>query len=197
MIQARRRFVVQPNLDNANVMNGVLGWSVDPGVANSTFAPANAATLYLQKIALKNAAISVTNITVEVQALAGSTLTHSYLALYKSDGTFIAQTADQSAVWNSTGSTGVKTVALVGGPFACTPTSSTDFVWAALYCGTKGGTMPTFVCASSQLAAFQNFNLSAATTRVGSIAQADTATLASIAPASIVQENHNFVFILT
>jgi hypothetical protein len=163
--------------------SGVLGWSWDIAAPASVSAalPA-AANLYFCRIPL-DIQISVTNITIILSTLASSTLTNCYVALFSSSGTIIGQSADQHSTWQSGGSTGVKTIALASGPFTCTPASSNDWLWAAVYVGTAAGTLPQFGTGGNNTNAI-TLGQTAATSRFGNISQANTSTLASFTPSS-------------
>jgi hypothetical protein len=131
--------------------------------------------------------MTITNVLAFVTAL-GMTLTHSFLALFKSSGVVIGQSADQSTNWS--GSAGLYILPLAGGPFVCTPLGANDFVWAAIYIGT-GVTMPTFLVNNPQYGAM-NFGTTTARSRNASIAQADTPTLASFSPAGLSVQGQEF-----
>ncbi len=143
-----------------------------------------AATVYLAKIPLPGSGttvISVTNVLAWLNTKAASTLTHSYAGLLTSGGTLIGQSADESSAnqnWSTTGAAGLKTHALVGGPFNVTPTGVNDFVYACLYIGTTAGTAPIFQATPSSAIpiGFLNLSNSAATSNFGTIAVADSAT---------------------
>jgi hypothetical protein len=162
--------------------NDLLGWSCDPAACYSTLALyPGAANLALSRIPLPTS-MTITNVLALITAL-GVTLTHSFLALFKSNGVVIGQSADQSINWKTGGSAGLYTLPLAGGPFVCTPLGANDFVWAAIYIGT-GVTMPTFVVDDPAYGAM-NFGTTTARSRNASIAQADTPTLASFSPAGL------------
>jgi hypothetical protein len=160
--------------------NDLLGWSFDPAIAGGSGSGQPPAYINLYRIPLPTP-ITITNLLICTHARAGVLLTHSYLALFKSDGTIVGQTADQSANFMANTYT-LTTAALVGGPHAVSPLAANDFVWAALYIGTAG-TMPTF---QGDLGCnVMNAGVTAARARSGYIGQADTATLVSITPANI------------
>lgn len=94
--------------------HGMDAWAYDP-VLVSTQTVSVAGTLYAQRLK-RRSATSVTNVILHV-GTAGSSLTagQCFAALYTGAGVLVAVTADQSGSWNSTG---VKTMALVGGPYA-------------------------------------------------------------------------------
>ena len=104
-------------VDNPNwhpVDHGLKTWAYDPMIC-STSAAATSGLLYFQKVHLKQP-MTITNIVMHV-GTAGATLTsgQNFAALYRADRTLIAVTADQSTAWTSTG---VKTMALSGGPYS-------------------------------------------------------------------------------
>jgi hypothetical protein len=175
-----------PILDyNALQYQDLLGWTFDIMSSTGTLLLPTAATLYLGRIPLPSPT-TITNVLIDITAL-GLTLTHSYLALFRSDGTIVGQSADQSTAWGSLGAAGMYTLPLVGGSYVCTPLAANDFVWAAVYVGTFA-TAPgiDFTNLSPYLV---TRNLPAARCRVGGIVQANTATLGNIVPANIQQYN--------
>jgi hypothetical protein len=159
----------------------LLGWTFDPVSIDGNLNYNGAAQLMLSRIPLP-ASITVTNVITNLKTL-GLTLTHSYLALFKSDGTVIGQTADQSTAWGALGATGFYTLPLAGGPYVCTPLAANDFLWAAWYVGTAV-TAPSFPVAADNYTSIL-IGQTAARLRSGTIAQANTATLGSIVPGNI------------
>jgi len=160
--------------------NDILGWTYDPTtVGINTVAVPGAATVYASRIPLP-AAMTVTKVIANCTVL-GLTLTHSFLALFKSNGTVIGQTADQSTAWGALGAAQVYSLPLAGGPYVCTPLAANDFLYAALYVGTFV-TAPTFSNAPSSVL---NSLTPVPRARQGFIAQADTATLGNIAVGSL------------
>lgn len=99
-------------------------------------AAASTGVVYVVRIPLLGGAVAVTNILVGVQT-GGSSLTSSqnFAGLYDNAGTKIGGTADQTSAW---GSSGLKTMALVSGPF----TTSAPFVYVVLV--SNGTTPPAF-----------------------------------------------------
>ncbi len=154
-----------------------------PAAAGATITLA-AATVYLTKIPLPGSGttvISVTNVLAWLNTKAASTLTHSYAGLLTSGGVLVGQSADESSAnqnWSTSGAAGLKTHALVGGPFNVTPTGVDDFVYACLYIGTTAGTAPIFQAFAGATAptAFVNLSNSAATSNMATQAVADSAT---------------------
>jgi hypothetical protein len=170
--------------------NDLLGWTYDPVSINSSNNYAGAAQVMVSRIPLP-AVMTVTNVLAQVIVL-GLTLTHSFLALFKSNGTVIGQSADQSTAWGAVGATGLYTLPLVGGPYVCTPRAANDFLWAAWYVGTAT-TAPSFsVNANSSGGVL--IGETAARIRSGTIAQANTATLGSIVPGSINSSGTTYWF---
>jgi len=156
--------------------HGYLNWSTDP--ANCT-GGANPAAGSVRMVRLPRLPQSYTISTVAAfVSTAGSGLTagQCFAGIYDSTGTRQGVTADQSAVWNTTG---LKNMALTV-PYAV-PTN-TD-MWAALL---YNGTSCSFAVASS-VANFNdvfNANLSAATARYTIGPSAQTTLPASITMAS-------------
>jgi hypothetical protein len=151
--------------------HNLLGWTYDPiCLAGSNVALATAGKLYLFKIKIVEA-MSITNIIADCVA-AGTSLTSGqcFVALYQ-DGSLIGQSADQSTAWASTG---IKTMALAGGPFAV----SAGYVYAAFWF--NGTTGPAFY-RSSGLTEMHNVGLTAANSRFASSDSSVTTT----APASL------------
>ncbi len=172
--------------------NDLLGWSCDPGIATANTAISGAAVVQLMRIALPES-ISVTNVHVDLTTAGGSTLTHSWVALWKSDGTVIGQTADVNATWDTGSPTGIETLALASGPFTIAPLSATDFIWAGIYCGTSAGTVPKFASTVATPAATHlNIGCTTARSRMATIALADSATAAAFTPSGITPANTLF-----
>lgn len=178
-------------LHQAKYSNDLLSASFDVAAINAGGA-LTAATLYLIKIPLFRQ-LSVTNV-IAYLTVAQNSLTHCFGALFKSDGTLIGQTADYATNWLSSGGSivdgnaaaaGIKTMPLASGPFTVTPLAANDFVWGALYHGTNGGTGPSFARAVNTIGGtLSNVGCTASRARSATQSVADTATLASITPAS-------------
>jgi len=165
----------------AAAFNDLLGQSTDAQDAISgTGAQIPAATIFLMRIPLPASTV-VTNVLLNIVTI-GVTLTNSFAAIFRSSGAVVGQSADQSTIWGSGGSTGNKTTALVGGPFTLTPLAANDFIWTAFYIGTLV-TSPFF--AGGGVSPTANIGTTVARSRAGTIGQANTASLASIAPAGI------------
>lgn len=149
---------------------GLLAWSFPAEYALS--AGANTlGFLVLTKIKIPKT-ISVTNLITGVVTAGASLTSNQCLAgLWTSGGTLIGSTADQSAVWNSTG---LKTMPLTGGPFPVTG-GDTTFVYAG-FLANGSSTVPAFsgismnglglaysagLAAATYLAAYQGGGLTA------------------------------------
>jgi hypothetical protein len=174
---------VPPPTSAADAYNDIIGWSLDPAGASGAVALPAAATLYLCRIPLPTK-VSVSHLRCVLGAVANSTLTNSFMALFTSAGTIVGQTADQSSTWQTGGSAGNQFVTIVGGPYTLTPLSTNDFVWAAIYIGTAASGFPSFQKGDGTQALI-NAGTSSPRFRFGSIAQANTSTLASITAASV------------
>jgi hypothetical protein len=169
-----------PALDyNAMQYNDLLGWTFDPALTAGTGNSISTANLQYCRIPLPGS-LTVTNVLCNVMAL-GVTLTHSYLALYKSNGVPVGQSADQSTAWETGGATGVYTLPLVGGPYACTPLAANDFLWGAIYIGSFVSS-PAFACAYP-LGQDNNIGTTVSRARSGYIFMGNLATLPSFAVA--------------
>jgi hypothetical protein len=168
-------------LNPALQYNDLLGWTFDLTaiVGADTNTVPTAAYVFCGRIPLPGV-MTVTNVIIAISVL-GLTLTHSFLALFKSDGTVIGQSADQSTAWGSLGSAQIYTLPLVGGPFVCMPLAANDFLYAAIYIGTFV-TAPTIYNAGSNI--LESLT-PAPRARAGKVAQANTATLTNINPAAL------------
>jgi hypothetical protein len=113
---------------------GLKGMTYDPTISNATATP-TAGTLYLTKV-LVPVATTISDIWLHVNT-AGSSLTsgQNFAAAYDQAGALIGVTADQTTAW---GSSGMKQMALTGGPYNL----STGFVWIALW--SRGSTPAQF-----------------------------------------------------
>jgi hypothetical protein len=132
---------------------GFLAWTYDPELINQTaFTAPASGTVQIDRINVRTA-ILVTNIVTYVGTI-GVTLTSgdSLLGLYLNSGTRIGITADQSAAWVSTG---VKTAALVGGPFLLVP----GIYWVARL--SVGTTPPAFARWNATSASITNIGSNA------------------------------------
>ena len=159
--------------------SSLIAWAYDPtGNTASTVALATAGTLYLIKVHV-TAPASITNIVMDVNA-AGSGLTtdQCFAALYNaSTGALVGTTADQSTAW---GTTGIKTMALSGGPFSV----SAGYYYVAVWF--NGTTGPAF--SRTQGTSLINVGLAATASRWGTANTGTTttapSTLGTIAAAS-------------
>jgi len=136
-------------------------------------------TIYVQRLALPGP-ITVTNILTGV-ATAGVTLTaaQNFAGLYDASGNQIGVTADQSGTWTSTG---VKTMALTGGPFAV----NQPFVFAAYLA--NGTTPPLFARGAGAGIGSPIVNLGASG---ATMATASNGTLATALPGSLVYASNS------
>jgi YVTN family beta-propeller protein len=89
------------------------------------------------------------------------------------------------------GSAGIYTLPLVGGPKVCTPLAPNDFLWTAIYIGTQV-TGPIFGSTGAVLVPLLNAGCTVARSRCGYVIQADTATLASFNPSTIIASSFNY-----
>jgi parallel beta-helix repeat protein len=130
---------------------GLIAWSQDPAetAANSQL-PA-AGTLYLCRVHVTHDA-RVTSILTAVTS-SNSTLTaeQCFAALYRTDGSLVAATGDQSLAWATPG---LKTMPLSGGP--------ADLVADDYYIGiyANGSTLPNFARGNNQIAGLVNAGMS-------------------------------------
>jgi len=125
---------------DAPVDHGFLGWTFPTVNAVGSTAIPTAGVLYLQRIR-RVATGTVTNIVIYV-GTAGNTLTAGQCgaALYTAAGVRLGQTADQATAWASTG---LKTMAISGGPVAVTAGDLYVGLWFNGTTGpalTRGGT---------------------------------------------------------
>lgn len=113
---------------------GLISWAYEPegAIVNTTNV---AGTLYLSQLKVSSAA-SVTNVCAWIN-VAGATLTANqcFAGLWRNDGTLVAITADQSTNWTLTG---LRVMALAGGPFALAAGIYYFGFWA------NGTTQPTW-----------------------------------------------------
>ena len=85
----------------------VLGWSFDPLIGDTTTQALSSGVTAYSRVPLPGT-VTVSSVITGIMA-AGSGLTFARAGIYAPDGTLIAQTADQSTAWTSTG---LKTMAL-------------------------------------------------------------------------------------
>jgi|GEM_PF-515752 len=161
---------IHPRATWAPVDHGLLSWAYDPSLAGASSTPLTpAGTLTVIKMHFP-VAQNVTNIITYVLT-AGATLTSGqcFAALYQG-GNLLGTTADQSVNWTTTG---VKTMALAGGP---TAVAAGDVYVAFWFNGTTG---PALLRGVGNSAA--NTGLSATVARFGTANTGVTTT----APASL------------
>lgn len=154
-----------------------------PALYTSTnFTPATAGRLEFTKIKLPVASV-VTSIQSFV-ITAGSTLTagQCFAALYTGAGALLAQTADQSGTWNSTGT---KVMALAGGAQTLAAGSYYIGYWY------NGTTAPTWPRSTNIAAALTNQGFSAPNLLAGN---ADTG-LTTTAPSTMGAQTTTATFI--
>ena len=138
---------------------GFLAWNYDPGpAATAGSAPTNN-TILLIRVNVR-APLSCTSVSVFLTATgAGLNSGQNFTGLYNSAGNLVGTSADQTAAW---GSTGVKTAALAGGPFALTA----GFYWVALLPNETAGTVPSFMRTAADVSSSgANIGFTAATGR--------------------------------
>jgi hypothetical protein len=137
---------------------GLVAWSFDPVAIAAGFTLTPAGTLFTVKVH-NQVAQNVTNIIVDLTT-AGGTLTSGqcFAALFQGvGGALLGTTADQSGAW--AGATGVKTMAISGGPVAA---AAGDLIIGFWYNGTTG---PSFGRGTQNPTA--NVGLAAAQSRFG------------------------------
>ena len=158
---------------------GYLEWSYDPVVISASTALAGTASIYLVRINIR-VARTVTNVVTYLGTLGGGLTTgENFAGLYSSGGSLIGTSADQASSWNTGSSTGVKTVALTGGPFSV----PAGFCWAAFMY--NGSTAPSFGRAFNVTAAISNAGFAATTARFA------TATGGTVLPGTINTSNNS------
>jgi hypothetical protein len=142
---------------------GYLEWAYDPLVISAGTALIGAGTISLIRVNVR-AARTVTNVVTYLATLgSGLTTGGNFAGLYSSGGSLIGTSADQTAVWNTGSSTGVKTAALNGGTPVSVPAG---FCWAALMYNGSGA--PQFGRAFNVTAAISNAGFTSTTARFAS-----------------------------
>ena len=148
---------------------GLAGWTFAPEALWTTAAALVSGTIYLAEFWIRSAK-TISNITVHLNTL-GNTLTSGqcFAGIYNSTGTLQGITADQSAVWASPGTTGVKTMALT------TPYSAPA---GRYYVGfvANGTTGPVFRAGGSTTVTWMNTSLSGANLRFATNGSGTTLT---------------------
>lgn len=146
--------------------SGLLTWAYDSALAGASSILSAAGTVHTIKLHLPEAAY-VTNILLHVSTSgSGLTANQCRVGLFQ-NGTRLGECGDQSAVWNSTG---VKTMAIAGGPVQ----AAAGDVIVGLYA--NGTTLPTFTRSASS-SSLVNVGLAAASSRFGT---ADTGRTTSL-----------------
>jgi hypothetical protein len=142
--------------------HALLTWPYDPSLTPTSTAIPTAGLVYVTRVHLSVAA-NITNIITHV-GTAGNTLTSGqcFAGLYQA-GVLLGATADQSTAWASTG---VKTMAVAGGPVAA---AAGDVLIAFFFNGTTGPALPR-----SADRALANIGLSAANSRYATADAAQT-----------------------
>lgn len=158
---------------------GIQAWTYPGFLAGSSGAAyASAGVLYVAMITPPDpaASITITNILYSVGS-AGGTLTASenFVGLYSNTGTLIGTSADQTTNF---GATGLKTAALVSGPF----TGS----WPYLYVGLvfNGTTGPGLIRGYNSTTTI-NLNATGANLLSGSVGTGNTTLPGSFTPSSL------------
>lgn len=164
-------------------VQGYLTWNYDSELPIGSGAGANVSgSVYLHKVYLAQGQ-TVTGVATGVQT-AGATLTagQSLAGLYDSSGNRVAQTADQSGSWNSTG--------FKSANFTASYTVTTaGFYYVALM--SVGTTPPAFYQASNALSTIFNSNTAAGTFRHCVGATAQTSLPATVTLGSSTSSNFN------
>lgn len=130
---------------------GWLAWTQPPHVLTAGSALTPAGTLQLRRLRRVPAASATSIVTFLTAAGSGLTAGQCFAALYTAAGALIAQTADQSTAWATTG---LKTMTLAGGPYTLT---AGDYYVGLWYQGTTG---PTIIRSGTVSAALTNAGLS-------------------------------------
>jgi hypothetical protein len=145
------------------VDHALVAWNYPMWACGASQILSAAGTLQVWKVPVDEAALAaaggvITNVVLAVGSV-GVTLTANqcYAGLWLADGTFVGVTADQSTAWLTAG---LKSMALVGGPFALTGGAQEVYV-GAWYNGT---TSPGFTRAGSAPSGLANAGLSSSAT---------------------------------
>ncbi len=117
---------------------GWFGWTNDPETAASSTALATSGTVYVFGVHIPDAC-NITNLVTQITTLGGTLTSGQCFAGIYQGGTLLGATVDQSAVWASPGTTGVKSMAISGGPVAV---AAGEIQVAFLFNGTTGPTFP-------------------------------------------------------
>lgn len=167
---------------NSQKPQGFVTVNYDPESISGTAGVNVSGTVYLHKVYLAQGQ-TVTGLAVGVQT-AGATLTsgQNLLGLYDSSGNRVGQTADQSAVWTSTG---YKSAALT----ASYAVTTAGFYYIAVLA--VGTTPPAFYQAANAPSALFNANVAAGTFRHASGGTGQTSLPATITMGSTTSSTTN------
>lgn len=137
--------------------SGYLTWNYDPSLTGSGATALTAGAITLIRVNVRTT-MTVTSVVAGIKT-AGSGLTSGqcFAGLYSSSGTLIAATADQASNWGT--GTGIKTMALAGGPYTLAP----GYYWVALVA--NGTTPPVFFYNQNSNAALANAGTSVSAAR--------------------------------
>lgn len=131
------------------VDHGLIAWSFDPANAGSNSTLTNG-TLHLVRLWIPNPNTVVTGI-ILAAAVAGTSPTNCYVALFDASRNLLAQSANRAVAWGS--GSGDKKNDLLTPQTIVNP----GYVYAGWWCG--GGTSPSFAKAAAALAGnVNNFN---------------------------------------
>jgi hypothetical protein len=174
--------VAFPELPFTPAEAGVIAWNFDPGLVQSSSIPASGA-ITLIRVNLRSAR-SITNVAVGVGVIgSGLTSGQNFAGLYAGQtagaytaGQLIGVSADQTTPW---GTTGLKTAALAGGPFAV----PAGFCWVAILSNVST-TVPSFIRGGAQAAAFANAGCTASTARWATSSSTGTTLPSTITPSA-------------
>jgi hypothetical protein len=167
-VSSRSFSAARPRYNFDPTDHGLLAWSFDPIAVQGKASLSAAGVLNFVKVHLP-VARTVSNILVTLGTLgSGLTSGQCFAGLFDATGTFKATSADQTAVWNTGGSTGNKTIALVS-----PPAMAAGDVYVVLVA--NGTTMPQFIEGGSF--ATVNAGLAASTARFGTAATGVTTAL--------------------
>lgn len=143
--------------------HNLIAWNFPNYVGGASQVLSAAGTLTVWKVPVDEAALAaaggvITNVVLAVGSV-GITLTtgQNFAGLWLADGTQVGLTADQTIPWVSAG---VKTMALVGGPYA--PVGGAQEVYVGAWF--NGSTSPGFVRAGSAPSGLANVGLSTSAT---------------------------------
>jgi hypothetical protein len=130
---------------------GLIAWSQDPAETAANSQLPVAGTLYLCRVHVTHDA-RVTNILTAITS-SNSMLTEDqcFAAVYRTDGSLVAATGDQSRAWATSG---LKTMPLSGGPVYV---AAGDY-YIGIYA--NGSTLPNFARGNNQIAHMVNAGMS-------------------------------------